>query len=71
MVALTLSHFKKLFHTSHSSSLAQHKGASSLEYAVILTNLGNILIEEEIRSAIFSFKPYKAPGPDGLHPFFY
>lgn len=36
-----------------------------------LTNLDNSSLDCEINTAIFSFKPFKSPGPDGLHPFFY
>lgn len=25
----------------------------------------------EIRAVVFSFKPFKAPGSDGMHPFMY
>lgn len=25
---------------------------------------------QEVRKAVFSMKPYKAPGPDGIPPFF-
>lgn len=29
------------------------------------------LRDSKIKQAMFSFKPLKAPGPDGLHPMFY
>lgn len=29
------------------------------------------IINQEIKSVVNSLKPYKAPSPDGLHPFFY
>jgi len=34
-------------------------------------NIGRPLDKEEIKNAIFSFKPLKSPGPDGLHPMFF
>lgn len=33
--------------------------------------LDSPLTELEIFEALQSFKPYKSPGPDGLHPVFY
>lgn len=38
-----------------------------MEYPII----GDIPTNEEILDTIRSFKPFKALGPDGLHPFFY
>lgn len=70
--ALTLAHFQKLFRTSYMSSTLGQKAAASLyNNSNILTSLGNIPNTNKIKSAIFSFKPFKAPGLDGLHPFFY
>lgn len=39
-------------------------------YKYDLTTLENLLLDSEITRAIFSFKPFKVPGPDGLHPLF-
>lgn len=36
-----------------------------------MTNLANEIEEREIRRAIFSISPFKAPGVDGLHAIFY
>lgn len=40
-------------------------------YNIALSALDNPLQNFEIAQALFSFKPFKAPGPDGLHPHFF
>lgn len=67
----TLDHFSKLFCTSHTLTDMTHLLHSTTNFHTIdLSALDRPLIDEEIYSAIFSFKPFKSPGPDGLHPFF-
>lgn len=34
-------------------------------------DLGRMSTENEIKNVVLSFQPFKDPGPDGLHPFFY
>ncbi|GKV19127.1 hypothetical protein SLEP1_g29421 [Rubroshorea leprosula] len=36
-----------------------------------LADLANLPSEQEIWNALHCIKPFKAPGPDGVHPFFY
>lgn len=38
---------------------------------IYLSTLDKQLHPVEVVNAIFSLKPYKVPGPDGIHPFFY
>lgn len=65
-------YFKDLFTSSHViTSRKNPLKPSSNVGQVDLTTLDGPLQEIEIKRAIFSFKPFKAPGPDGLHPFFY
>lgn len=40
-------------------------------YKYDLTTLDKPLLDSEITRAIFSFKPFKVPWPDILHPFFF
>lgn len=71
-MALTLSHFKNLFKTYHNYSfLCQSPPPQGAHISYNLSHLENIPIDEEIILSINSFKPYKAPGLDGLHPFYY
>ena len=63
-----------LFHSSHFSSseawdfLPITIVSLSLEDYVILSSL---VFDKEIKQAIFSMKPFKAPGADGFHAGFY
>lgn len=66
-VVLTLKYFTNLYHTNHYLSTLN----KSYRINQDLIHLGDIPTELEIRGAVDSFKPYKAPGPDGIHPFFY
>lgn len=68
-MADTLINFQKLFHTFQKFSLL--KKDCVLPISNNLSSLGVTPTKEEIKEAIFSFKPLKAPGPNGLHPFFY
>ncbi|GKV14797.1 hypothetical protein SLEP1_g25615 [Rubroshorea leprosula] len=43
----------------------------SIDESLSLDSLSGIPSEVEILRAVNSMKPYKAPGPDGTHPFFY
>ncbi|GKV15349.1 hypothetical protein SLEP1_g26146 [Rubroshorea leprosula] len=68
------SYFLDLF-----SSSLMHSFSNSYQLANLTPNhhpidshhLADLPTEVEIRLAISSFKPFKAPGPDGVHPFFY
>jgi len=68
----TADYFKKLFNSSHIKS-SNHP----LIYGKISLSpndsqyLGKEPTEGEILDAVRSFQPFKAPGPDALHPFFY
>lgn len=44
---------------------------SHVLFTIQKVNLALPLGDSEIKKAIFSFKTFKAPGPDGLHLFFY
>lgn len=65
-------YFKALYSTIHLDA-ANHYNHYPF---FILTDsdkihLGKDLCDHEILEALKSFKPFKAPRPDGLHPFFY
>uniref|UniRef100_A0A2N9GX50 CCHC-type domain-containing protein n=1 Tax=Fagus sylvatica TaxID=28930 RepID=A0A2N9GX50_FAGSY len=64
--------FSALFSTSHLSSyrLSASPNAPRLSDLEAQT-LDAPLSIEEIKSSLWSLKPFKAPGPDGLHPGFF
>lgn len=63
--------FKKLFQTSHKKSLAITPIINATKIRDIdKADLGNPSTEKEVWDIIFSFHPYKALGPDGMHPLF-
>lgn len=73
IIPLITNFFRKLFTTSQDLSYLKH---TPMSYYGTLdsTDQSDLSLEptiQEIKQAFFSFKPYKAPGPDGLHPFFY
>ena len=63
-----------LYSTSHDTATriphlsAQWHGRLSEEAK---SSLSTMVSSEEIKSALWSMKPYKAPGPDGLHAGFF
>jgi hypothetical protein len=68
-----LSGYIELYSSSHSSSIT---GFPAPRLAACLSdtealNIGTPVSPLEIKNALWSFKPFKAPGPDGLHPGFF
>ena len=66
--------FKNLFQTSHSSSLEAQDFLPTTIINISSTDsdaLSSPISDDEIKSALFSMKPFKAPGPDGFHAGFY
>lgn len=67
----TLAHFNTVFTTNHEATHWSNIKLSSTNFEKLdMLDLNKPLHDSEINSAIFSFKPLKSPGPDGLHPFF-
>jgi hypothetical protein len=65
--------FIDLFSTSHVSSVSSFAAptwAPCVSVAEAL-NLTNTVLPLEIKESLWSLKPFKAPGPDGLHPGFF
>lgn len=71
LLTITLKFFDKLFRSSH--EIAPYTGNAILvkNNFIIPKSMGDTPTIEEIKQAVFSFQPFKAPGPDGLHPFFH
>ncbi|GLT58567.1 hypothetical protein SLA2020_314490 [Shorea laevis] len=73
IINLIRNHFIHLF--TSSLDYSYHDSFSNLGVAVVephnLTFLDNPPTEKEIQDALFGLKPFKAPGPDGLHPGFF
>lgn len=67
------SHFKNLYTSTHLQSPLL--SPSEFHPLRIPDNQSSDLVktfsEDEIYSSLMSFKPFKAPGPDGLPPFFF
>lgn len=67
-----LNYFTNIFTTSQVSTNWKEPNNIPLGNTQLdLTSLDAPLLDIEIKKAIFSFKPFKALGPDGLHPFLY
>lgn len=65
-------YFLKAFSTSHQHTNWLDITTSPNTFGrVNLDSLDNPLMPYEITKDIFSFKPFKAPGPYGIHLFFY
>lgn len=64
-------YFTNLFHTSQNLSKIKYTSPQSPHNVSDLLKLGDIPTELEICGVVDSFQPYKAPEPDGIHPFFY
>nr|XP_016438114.1 PREDICTED: uncharacterized protein LOC107764104 [Nicotiana tabacum] len=70
----TFNYFTKIYNTEHHSSMLNKIHIT--DSANVLTTREKDTIDStlrlfEIKCALFSFKAMKAPGPNGLHPFFY
>lgn len=53
-------------------SIKTHRDSNSYQLPTNdFQGLEEPLNDKEITCALYRFKPYKSPGPDGLHPFFY
>lgn len=68
-----LSHFTNIFVTSSKPSSFNE---ALLSHQICISDVEGSLLTQppsttEIIHSIKSFKPLKAPGPDGIHPFFY
>ena len=65
--------FTQLFSTSHLTSISNFTapllGPSISENDA--TDLADPVTPRDIKLSLWSFKPFKAPGPDGLHPGFF
>lgn len=67
-----LSHVQQMFSTSHiTSNWNSIKNDCWSLSTVDLSSLDKPLMVNEITQALFSLKPFKAPGLDDFHPFFY
>ena len=73
-----MDYIRKGFEGLYSSSLTYFERYSSIanQWQVTLAEeeseaLNREVLEEEIKEALWSMKPFKAPGPDGLHVGFY
>ena len=71
-------HFRRGFISLYTSSLTQAKRVlnQNSQWQVrlsdeIKSSLDDMVMLEEIKEALWSMKPYKSPGPDGLHAGFY
>nr|XP_016455892.1 PREDICTED: uncharacterized protein LOC107779905 [Nicotiana tabacum] len=72
--ATILGFFTDLYTTSHSQALwafTNHSTMSPILSEGQKAFLDKPLELSEIKRAVFSYKPFKSPSPDGLHPFFY
>ena len=66
--------YAELFMSSHSSSLLSLWDPSYWNSYLKEDEVAKLAVpisDEEISSALWSFKAFKAPGPDGLHPGFF
>lgn len=63
--------FNNLFQTSRKSSYLRQDHTTSTPPNVDLTLLDQDLTDKEIWEAVFFFQSNMAPGPNGIHPFFY
>lgn len=67
-----LAYFTECFSTSHLSTAKGNYGSlynriSSMDMSI----LDSPLMDFKVKNALFLFKPFKAPGPDGFYPHFY
>ncbi|KAG5621920.1 hypothetical protein H5410_007138 [Solanum commersonii] len=67
----TFNYSSKLFDTNHIQSPREFNEVDTNAPDENMPMIGEDLLDEEVSNAIYSFEPYKAPGPDGIHPFFY
>ncbi|GKV05206.1 hypothetical protein SLEP1_g17240 [Rubroshorea leprosula] len=69
---LIMNYFSGLFTTSHELSYSDSfAGIDVSPQAIPLESFQGVLTKDEIWAALHSIKPFKAPGPDGVHPLFF
>lgn len=67
----TFHYFQNMFTTNHvTTDWASIKQDPASFSKIDTPTLDKQLLPSEVVNAIFSFKLFKAPGPDGIHPFF-
>lgn len=66
-------HFTKLYTTEAVSTPLSLLAPSNLLPipSYVLESISHDVTKDEIKEVVFSFKPTKAPGPDGFHPIFF
>ncbi|GLT36867.1 hypothetical protein SLA2020_112150 [Shorea laevis] len=73
LVTIIVDYFNDLFASSHSHSFSDSFANIGCEtpHSFDLSTISGVPSEKEIHDATNSMQPYKALGPDGIHPFFY
>ncbi|GKV12610.1 hypothetical protein SLEP1_g23732 [Rubroshorea leprosula] len=72
LATIVVDYFNDLFASSHTHSFSDSFANVGCEtsHSFDLSIISGVPSEKEILDATNSMQPYKAPGPDGIHPFF-
>ncbi|GLU24163.1 hypothetical protein SLE2022_401190 [Rubroshorea leprosula] len=73
LASIAIDFFSELFNTSHTYSFSDSYESlqSQFQPSYCLDSIRGCPSNKEIWDAVNSLKSFKAPGPDGTHPFFY
>lgn len=72
IVSYTFTLFKSMYTSDHSYTYLQSMYTFPKSFHKLdLTNLDRPLSDWEVIQVVFSFKPFKALSPNGIHPYFY